>query len=63
MNVLDYCPTCGDALSTKHKCPKCEKLASDPSTQKTLYFLTAGAVSLLVIGLIGGIVTAIINWL
>lgn len=63
MSVQGYCPGCGAAVGTKEECLKCSVPAAQPSAQRILYFVTGGAVSLLVIGLIGGIVTAIINWL
>lgn len=65
MNVHEYCPGCGGAVGVKEQeqCVKCSLPASQPSGQKTLYYLTGGAVSLLVIALIGGVVTAVMNWL
>lgn len=63
MSVHEYCPGCGAAVGVEEQCVKCTLPAAQPSGQKVLYYLTGGAVSLLIIALIGGIVTAIINWL
>ncbi|WP_010272762.1 hypothetical protein [Paenibacillus senegalensis] len=61
-----YCSGCGAAVGTRGKCVKCSlpsAHSAQPSAQRILFVVTGGAVSLLAIGLIGGIVNAIINWL